>query len=160
MVNSQLLSNNLKAVLFPGAMQDGGNNVQREKCSTVQQFVYRCERSRSDAGYPYGPSNPMVMNFTVRLVKPEEGFIYHQRLMENEPADYTFLFNATYNDQQRLKSFDDALIVNGYLIDVEDDFRAGEKGKADKQMLINVKLFVSSITYKGKTNDEELLINS
>lgn len=157
---TKLLSNQLKAVLFPDTLQGDGNNVEREKCCTVQYFGYRCERSRNDAGYPYGPSNPAVMSFTVRLFQPEEGVLYHQRLLENDPYDYTFLFNATYNDQQRLKSFDDALIVNGYLIDVEDDFTAGEIDKADKQMLINVKLFVNSITYKSKTKDEVLQINS
>lgn len=152
------LSNNLKAVVFPDVMQDQGNNVQKEKCYSVQEFNYRSERSRNDAGFPYGPTNPTVMSFTVRLVHPEEGVIYHKRLLENAPADYTFLFNASYNDQQRLKSFDNALFVNGYVIDVEDDFSAGGKASGNRQMLVRVKLFVSSITYKGKTKDEVLEI--
>jgi hypothetical protein len=154
---SQLLSNNLKAVLFPDTMQGDGSNVQREKCYTVQQFNYRNERSRNDVGYPYGPANPMTMSFTVRLVDPEEGMIYHKQLMDNDPTDFTFLFNATFNDNQRLKGFDNALIVDGYVIDVEDDFSAGDK---DNQMLIRVKLFVKSITYKGKMKNTVLEINS
>ena len=78
--------------------------------------------------------------------------------MENTPSDYTFLFNASFNDQQRLKSYDNMFIVNGYVVDVEDDFDSGEK--ETRQMLVRVKLFVNAITYKGKMMDRQLVINS
>ena len=152
------LSNHLKAVLFADEMQDGGQNVLKEKCCTLEYFSYRCERSRNDAGFPYGVTNPSVLSFTVRLVAPEEGTVYHQRLLENVPNDYTFLFNASFNDQQRLKSYDNMFIVNGYVVDVEDDFDSGEK--ETRQMLVRVKLFVNAITYKGKMMDRQLVINS
>ena len=152
------LSNHLKAVLFADEMQDGGQNVLKEKCCTLEYFGYRCERSRNDAGFPYGSTNPAVLSFTVRLVASEEGTIYHQRLMENTPSDYTFLFNASFNDQQRLKSYDNMFIVNGYVVDVEDDFDSGDK--ETRQMLVRVKLFVNAITYKGKMMDRQLVINS
>ena len=159
-MNKKSLSNHLKAVLFSDEVQDGGQNVLKEKCCTLDYFAYRCERSRNDAGFPYGVTNPSVLSFTVRLVVPEEGMVYHQRLLENVPYDYTFLFNASFNDQQRLKSYDNMFIVNGYVIDVEDDFTAGSKDKESRQMLIRVKLFVNSITYKGKMTDRQLEINS
>ena len=159
-MNKKRLSNHLKAVLFSDEVQDGGQNVLKEKCCTLEYFSYRCERSRNDAGFPYGVTNPSVLSFTVRLVVPEEGTVYHQRLLENVPNDYTFLFNASFNDQQRLKSCDNMFIVNGYVIDVEDDFTAGSKDKESRQMLIRVKLFVNSITYKGKMTDRQLVINS
>ncbi len=157
-MNKKIISNHLKAVLFSGEVQDEGQNVLKEKCCTLDYFSYRCERSRNDAGFPYGVTNPSVLSFTVRLVVPEEGTVYHQRLLENVPNDYTFLFNASFNDQQRLKSCDNMFIVNGYVIDVEDDFTAGSK--ESRQMLIRVKLFVNSITYKGKMMDRQLVINS
>ena len=159
-MNKKSLSNHLKAVLFSDEVQDGGQNVLKEKCCTLDYFAYRCERSRNDAGFPYGVTNPSVLSFTVRLVQPDEGMVYHQRLLENVPYDYTFLFNASFNDQQRLKSYDNMFIVNGYVIDVEDDFTAGSKDKESRQMLIRVKLFVNSITYKGKMTDRQLEINS
>ena len=156
-----LLSNNLKAVLYPDDMLgQGEKSVQKEKCYTVQNFNYRCERSRNDAGFPFGDTNPAVMAFTVRLVHPEEGVVFHKRLIENEPSDYTFLFNATYNDQQRLRGYDNAMTVNGFVVDVEDDFSAGGKDIDNRQMLIRVKLFINSVTYKGKMKDEVLVINS
>jgi hypothetical protein len=157
-MNKKRLSNHLKAVLFSGEVQDEGQNVLKEKCCTLAFFSYRCERSRNDAGFPYGVTNPSVLSFTVRLVQPNEGIVYHQRLLENVPYDYTFLFNASFNDQQRLKGYDNMFIVNGYVIDVEDDFTSGSK--ESRQMLIRVKLFINSITYKGKMMDRQLEINS
>ena len=80
-----IISNNIKAVLYPDDMQEQGeNSVQKEKCYTVQNFNYRSERSRNDAGFPYETVNPTVMSFTVRLVRPEEGVVYHKRLLEDE----------------------------------------------------------------------------
>jgi len=154
------MSSSLKAVLFPDLLLNHGINVQKEKCYTVQNFSYRSERSRNAAGFPYGPANPTVMSFTVRLVRPEDGVIYHKRLLENSPADYTFLFNASYSSLQRLKAYDMALSVNGYVIDVEDDFSTGDKDSDNnRQMLIRVKLFVRSITYKGILRNEILEIS-
>ena len=158
-MNPKHISNHLKAVLFPDEIQAEGNNVMKEKCCTVEYFGYRCERSRDDAGFPYGPTNPAVLSFTVRLVLSEEGTIYHKRLTENGAYDYTFLFNASFNDQQRLKSCDNVLIVNGYVIDVEDDFSTDSQDKESSQMLIRVKLFVSSIIYKGQMKDELLEVS-
>lgn len=152
------LSNHLKAVLFADEMQDGGQNVLKEKCCTLEYFGYRCERSRNDAGFPYGPTNPAVLSFTVRLVQYGEALVYHQRLKDNDSSDYAFIFNASFNDQQRLKSYDNMFIVNGYVVDVEDDFDSGEK--ETRQMLVRVKLFVNAITYKGKMMDRQLVINS
>ena len=157
-MNKKRLSNHLKAALFSGEVQDEGQNVLKEKCCTLEFFSYRCERSRNDAYFPYGGTNPSVLSFTVRLVQPNEGMVYHQRLLENVPYDYTFLFNASFNDQQRLKGYDNMFIVNGYVIDVEDDFTSGSK--ESRQMLIRVKLFINSITYKGKMMDRQLEINS
>ncbi len=51
----------------------------------------------------------------------------------------------------RLKNYDDAMIVRGYVVDVNEDYNPilTEKGTTE-QMLVEVTLLLGSITYVGK----------
>lgn len=151
-------SNYLKAILFPGINE---SNVSKENSLTVQQFSYTVARSRNDAGFPYGTTLPTEISFTLRLLEPNDAKLYYSRLTDNSSYVYTFFFNVTFNAYKRLADYEDALVVEGYVVDVEDSFNTtpSSNGTTD-QMLIKVKLLVNSITYRGKENDKKLIINN
>ena len=154
-------SNFLRAVLFPGNVDADERNISKEKSLAVQHFSYSFARSRNDAGFPYGPTLPTELSFTLRLMGPDDAKLYYSRLKDNTPYTYTFLFNATYNSNMRLENYDDALVVDGFVVDVEDCFNtASAADGSTEQMLLKVKLLVNSFTYKGKENDKVLIINS
>jgi hypothetical protein len=152
------ISNYQKVVLYPESYQENElHNVEKSQCFTVQDFSYECCRNRNDAGFPYGNTLPSTLKFTVRLQSPDSGKLFYQQMKENALFYYTFFFNATYGDFNRLKSFEDAMVVKGYVVDIEEqyDCQVAADGKPN-QMLISVTLLLGSVIYKGMERDKYL----
>lgn len=151
-------SDHLKAVLFPENLLDVGENVEKRLCKTVQHFSYKCLRSRNDAGIPYGNTTPTELLFTIKLESPDDSKVFYQQLQQNELFNHSFLFNATFDQRDRLKAYDDAMIVKGFVVDVKEDYDASvtEDGTA-QQILIQVTLLLSSLTYVGKEDNSKIL---
>ena len=153
----RIISDYLKAILYPdnlleyGKIGDNQWNAEKDKCPVIQHFSYKVERNRNDAGIPYGGTTPTELKFTIRLGQPDDSKLFYDRLMSNELFEYTFIFNATFDDNKRLKSFEDAMVTRGYVVDVKEDYdRAVTDGNLSDQILVEVTLLLSSITYVGK----------
>lgn len=151
-------SDHLKAVLYPENLMEVEENLEKRLCQTIQHFSYKCQRSRNDAGIPYGNTTPTELQFTVRLETPDDSKVFYQRMQQNELFDHTFLFNATFDQRDRLKSYDDAMIVRGFVVDVREDYDATVTNNGTvQQILVQVNLLLSSITYVGKENNSKIL---
>ena len=79
-------------------------------------------------------------------------------MQSNELFDHTFIFNITYGQFDRMDSFEDAMIVKGYVVDVKEDYDTAvlEDGTMN-QIRMEVNLLVSSITYLGKEDNSKVL---
>ena len=148
-----ILSDFLNAVLYPGNLKENGWYAEKANCPVIQHFSYKCQRSRNDAGKLYGSTIPSELKFTIRLGKSEDSKTFYQQLTQNELSDHTFIFNATFDQDMRLKAFEDAMVVSGYVVDVKEDYNSAVTLQGNfVPMQIEVTLLLSSITYVGKEN--------
>lgn len=153
----KILSDYLKAILYPENLLEYGRigenrwSVAKDQCPVIQHFAYKVQRNRNDAGIPYGGTTPTELKFTIRLGQPDDSKLYYQHLVSNELFEYSFIFNATFDDNKRLKSFEDAMVTRGYVVDVKEDFDVAvtDENLSD-QIMVEVTLLLSSITYVGK----------
>ena len=153
----KILSDYLKAILYPENLLEYGRigenrwSVAKDQCPVIQHFAYKVQRNRNDAGFPYGGTTPTELKFTIRLGQPEDSKLYYQHLVLNELFEYSFIFNATFDDNKRLKNFEDAMVARGYVVDVKEDFDVAvtDENLSD-QIMVEVTLLLSSITYVGK----------
>ena len=153
-----ILSDFLNAVLYPGNLKENGWYTEKANCPVIQNFSYKCQRSRNDAGKLYGSTIPSELKFTIRLGKSEDSKTFYQQLTQNELSDHTFIFNATFDQDMRLKAFEDAMVVSGYVVDVKEDYDATEtEDGTSQQILIQVTLLLSSVTYVGKEDNSKIL---
>ena len=152
------LSNELKAVLFWDNFLENPKNVLKENCLVIQNFSYECERMRNNSSDVYGASKPVIMIFTIRVNSPSHAKELYQRLALNGHYDYSILFNVTYDNNQRLKDYDDGMVVNGYVVSLEEQYSSlQDDAGVDKQMLLEVKLLVRSTTYMGRERQNDLV---
>lgn len=150
------LSNQTKALLIAEDLSEM-SVASQENCITLQHFSYACHRSRNEAGVPYGSTVSAVLQFTIKSLSEKDGKLFYERLKSNSVYSYTFVFNATFDSRKHLSHYGDALIVSGYVVDVEDDFNttlAPDGGT--EQMLLHVKLLLSSLSYVGKDSKKTL----
>lgn len=148
---ARLFSNELKALVVPENILDNPMNVLKEKCLTVQHFDYQCEHKRNALGEVYGPTEPVILKFTVRVNSPAHTRVFYNNLINNGYFDFSFLFNATFNTNQRLSDCEDGMVVNAYVVSVEEHYCAGN-GKAgeDEQILLDVTLLARSVIYMAR----------
>ncbi len=150
---AKLYSNELKAVVVADNFLDNPLNVMKENCLTVQNFSYECVHKRNNSGQVYGPTEPVFLKFKIRVNSPYHAKPFYSALKMNQSSDYSFLFNVTYNPFDRLSDYEDGMIVNGYVVRVEEDYHSSKNDEGlDEQMMLNVIIQVCAVTYLGKEN--------
>ena len=149
-----LYSNELKAVVVMENFLENPLNVMKENCMTVQHFNYECEHKRNEAGEIYGAINPVMLEFTVRVNSPRQARAFYKELVSNEHSNYSFLFNVKYNENQRLNTYEDGMVVNGYIVHIEENYTtAAQQDGSNTQIELSVKLLSRSVTYLGADNN-------
>lgn len=149
-----LYSNELKAVVVMENFLENPLNVMKENCMTVQHFNYECEHKRNEVGEIYGAINPVMLEFTVRVNSPRQARAFYKELVSNEHSNYSFLFNVTYNENQRLNTYEDGMVVNGYIVHIEENYTtAAQQDGSNTQIELSVKLLSRSVTYLGADNN-------
>lgn len=151
------LSNELKAVVILEDLLEMPANILKDNCLTVQNFNYDCVRKRTQKGGIYGAMDPVILSFTIRVNDQFHALRFFKAIASNLTTSLSFLFNATYDPRMRLKDYEDGLVVNGFVVGVEEVYQteANENGEF-QQMLLNVKLLVSTVTYLGNEENSNL----
>lgn len=146
-----LYSNELKALLVPEDFLENPMSVLKEQCLTVQHFDYQCEHKRNASGEVYGSTEPVILKFSIRVNSPRQARVFYNNLLSNSDHNYSFLFNATFNTNQRLNNCEDGMVVNGYVVSVEENYSAGQNVTGeDEQILLDVTIMVRRVTYLGR----------
>ena len=152
----QLLSNELKAVAVMADMTETADGITSDQCMSVQHFDYRCARKRDAKGRTYKASEPTMLHFSVRLNSTEQARTFFKQLTDSEYGNLSFVFNLTFSETGRLKDYDNAMVVEGYLVDLKEDFYSAEPMGQEEQMMLNASMLVRAITYLEQ-NDRKTL---
>lgn len=143
-----LFSNELKALAVLTDMSEPGASATREQCMTVDHFEYCCARKRDKRGRTYGAKEPVELRFSVRINAAEQSQPFYKSLKMFAPCILSFLFNATFSDTKRMSDYDEALAVEGYMVDIQEDYRStAPTNPDDEQIILRACMSVRSITY-------------
>ena len=150
----------IKVMVFAGNMAEfiktSYNDVvladrfAQSKGYTVQQFSYNCERNRDAANTVYGQAHHVIVDFTLKVME-EDQVLFYEKLKENGSDYFSFVFNAVF-DNGRFKYCDNAITVEGFIVDVEE-LAANDSNQA----LMRVKLLAREFTYVRKDSEHLLL---
>lgn len=146
-----LLSNELKAVVVTENFLEEPKNILKENCLTIQQFSYNCVHKRNSAGEVYGATKPVILDIKVRVNSPYHVKVFYSALEQNQHHDFSILFNVTFQANGHLADYEDGMVVNGYVVKVEEDYQGTKNREShDERMMLNVKILVRSAIYLGK----------
>ena len=155
------ISNYIKATLFFDDFSEV--KVKKEQGFTLQQFNYECSRKRNNMGMPYGPTRTTILRFLIKSLP--DGYLkeIYKRLDENADSSFSIVFNATFrmdeNGENTLNDYDSALIITGFVINVDESY--GEDPQTSKAtanlMMTDVGFLTKSITYVGSDNYKKRL---
>ena len=149
-------SNQLKAVLFLEDITEGVPMRQAEGY-TIQHFDYNYYRTRDHEGNPYGGSNTSLMDITIKTISADGYKELYRRLHSRELYSCTIVFNATYDGFRILESYADAMVVNGYIVEIEEVFDTMTKKR--QGMMLSMKILLHSLDYLGTRLNRKYLVN-
>ena len=153
----QSLSNELKAVAVMVDIAEEGGSITRDQCMTVEHFQYRCERKRDKSGHTYGANQPVELRFSVRINATDQAQPFYRQLTNEEHETLSFLFNATFSDTKRLSGYDEAMAVEGFIVDVQEDFHSAALLQSnEEQITLRARMQVHSIIYIGQDDKKTL----
>lgn len=158
---TRLLSNQLKAIVFAGDMTENSADLVRAESSTVLEYFYECNRTRNKMGIPYGNVHSSVLKFKIRNFSDKTARAFIESMHKNNPHDFSFVFNAVFDDYRRLKDYDDAFIARGYVIDAKETYDNYQEGRdIQGQRTLEIAILLAKITYLGNYNNQTILITN
>lgn len=153
----QLRVNELKALVVIADLSESEKNITSEQCMSVQHFDYHCARKRDQKGRTYQAAEPTMLCFSVRINAADQAKPFYSQMMSQDAGIVSFIFNASFNDTHRLQKYDDAMVVNGFVVDVQEDFcSAAATEQNEEQIILRARMQVCSITYMGETDNKVL----
>ena len=149
--------NELKAVAVMADLLESEKSITQDKCMSVKHFDYRCARRRDSRGRACHANEPAWLTFSVCINSAEQAKPIYQQLTDSKRSPMSFLFNALFSDTKRLTDYYDAMVVEGYVVDVQEDFcSAALSGQEEEQIVLRVRMQVHSIKYVGKNDCKKL----
>lgn len=155
---ARLYSNELKALVAPENILEM-KSVLQERFTTVENLHYSCTRKRNNRGETYGPTEPIELEFGIRLNNPADAKPYYERLVSNENFVFSFVFNAVFAENTNLKDYEDGMICDGYIVGIEEHYSNTRETALfndpyatpqDEQMMLTVKVLLVNTTYIGR----------
>lgn len=126
----------------------------------VQNFSYNSTREHNDLqGHTYHIEDATIVDVTLRLNTADHPKPFMEQIKAPDMHAYSFLFNPTYTKFGRLEKMDDAMVVNGYIVDIEEEYKLAPEKDTQEQMLMHVKLLANKILFLGKSKEKNLELN-
>ena len=141
------LSNHTKAALFTENIIEQ-HVLRRENATVVQRLGYTLRRPRNDFGKPYGRMSGSEL-IVATLIGTNDTREYYERLVSNDSQIFSIVFNAAYDNNNFLTSYDSAMVVEGYVVDIVEHYDDDE-AKEGNQMSLEFSFLLTSITYIGE----------
>lgn len=151
------LSNELKAVAVIADMSESGITITRDQCMSVEHFGYRCVCKRDMVGRTYNANEPVMLRFSVRINAAGPAHPLYQQLTSSEPCMLSFIFNATFSVNKRLTGYFEAMVVEGFVVDVKENFSSAASFElGEQQIILTASMLVRAINYIGQNDTKTL----
>lgn len=152
----QVLSKELKAVAVTVDMSEPNTSITRDQCMSVDNFTYRCRRRRDSKGRTYGANEPVELCFNVRLNSADLAQPLYRLLNDNEHGIVSFVFNATFSETKRMNGYDEAMAVEGFIVDIQEEYRGAISASEEEQIILSARMMVRAITYLAQNDNKTL----
>lgn len=143
-------SNELKAIVTLDNYLETPASVLRANCHTLSNLHYNSEYRRNDSNQVYGATDPVILDFSIRIGSSKKANIFYRILVEGSHYNYTFLYNVTFDGNDRISDHEGGMVVDAYVVKIKQEYTSQRTGHdSDEQIILHVKLLVRSITYLG-----------
>lgn len=147
-----ILSNNVKVSLATVDICEQ-NLLSRNSLATVQSYDYNLVKIINPYGTVSDNAGGSVFKFTIRVGTKDNLTVYYERLQQTFQTAFSLLFNPIFDDSGNLVSYGGALIIRGYVVDLEEIYDRQLADTQGEQMSLSVNVLIKKIIYIGENNN-------
>lgn len=140
---------------YMGNFTEIKDTLTKASGTTVQRYVYTCEKSRNLEGQIFGFHNEAYIEIRIKNFPDtiELGFL--QQIKDTEAHTYTLLFDATFDTKtKKLHSYTDYMVLTGYPVDITEElFSSTKSSTTEEQKVLKIKILLQSIQYPTESNN-------
>lgn len=141
----------IKGMMVTADMMNNKESVTAINSAALQYFHYECKRQRGDNGYPFGATLASCLDFVLKVSSSDTGRVFYENLSVNEPMVLSILFDSSFTGKKSLTDFQNALVVRGYVVDIDESFDKNPiRGDGRfNMMMLHIRLLMSELRYVG-----------
>ena len=97
------------------------------------------------------------MQITLKTVSADGYKELYDRLQSDELYHFSVVFNASFDEFKLLKEYGDAMMVVGYIVEIEEEFDTVDKPK--QGMMLSMKILLHTLSMVGKNQTKTIVVN-
>ena len=147
-------------VLISDVTENGFDASQDWQLSaSLESFAYDYAMPLNEAEQAFGATEPATLDFSIRLHKSSHAkIIINNSLHTYDNIRLSFLFDPTFNKRKRVTNYKDGIVVDGYVVQTEVEFRSGKNSQGrERQTILHVRLLLRSVTHITGMNAKKVL---
>ncbi len=149
----------LKAFLYAEDFFEMPDNVIKTKGYILQDYKFHFRYKRDENNNPYGHVVADYMELTVNASLINDSMVFYDQMQRDESHVYSIIFNPVFNAYERMVTFEDGIVFNGYVIDVEESCPFDDDNGA-QQLQVKVKLMLNNIAFLSTDSVHYLTISN
>ncbi len=157
---SFVLSNHQKAVVFSGDILEGDGKFSQDDSLVVQNLDYNFERTCNSNGIPFGITANPVVEFSIRFMEDCKVKSFFSLLNDNDLVEFSLVFGATFDANRKTCDYQNAIVLSGYVVEVDQDYSYNESSTGEFQRLLKIRFLAAEVTYAGSQSNKTLVISN
>lgn len=148
----QTTPTNLKGFLVTEDIRSG-QRIQQNICIPIEDYEYTLKKSRQSNGVPYpNATSGSILTVTMSIGTRNSMKVFYERLQDASPANYSVVFDATFNERDQLGDYYSAFVLTGSVVGINEDYdRTPTEGY--ENLTITVQILINQLTVLGKTSN-------
>lgn len=154
----QTQSKYIKSMLYLGNITDG-ERAEQSRCFTLQHFDYNLDRMLGERRELLNATREAMMNLSIKVQPDNLTMDLYRVFGQDEQSTFTIIFNGEFDDMGCLVSLENAMVVTGYILHIEESFsRAAINhiARPQERATIDVKVVMLKMHYAGNGSVVEI----
>lgn len=151
------VSNHIKGILYLGNMLEDVQ-IEQKRCFTIQHFDYNYRSMLSSRSNLMNANEESIMNISIRVLPDMMMNSLYEAYDMNTRVILSVIFNGEFDDMDNLSLYDNAIIVEGYLIQLSEQFERStlQEGESNRA-LMDIKVIMHSIKYVSNNSSLDVV---
>jgi len=148
------MSDTVKVALYVRDITESGSGyVHRKDSITVRKYDYTMTRDVDSGKLADGLGTTDIFSVCIRVGARDNIRRFYECMTHSYSHTFSLVFNAKYGEDDNLYDYDGALLVDGYIVGIDEIYERTKADTEGRQMFLEMRIRVRRVTYIGENEN-------